>query len=146
MINNWKKRLPVYIITSLIILVPMFIGIFNWQSLPDQIAIHFTLSGTPNGYWGKGLAVYGSTLGLLLCQIFVILCYLFSYKISDKKNIPLSVEVLSCCIIPICSIITALAVYGYYFGIKAGGVILALFVVIAIITILIVYNTIRSKK
>lgn len=146
MINNWKKRLPIYIITSLIILVPMFIGIFNWQSLPEQLAVHFTLRGKPNGYWSKGLAVYGGPLGLLLCQIVVILCYLLGDKISNKKNIPLSVEVLSCCILPICSIITAMAVYGYHFCIKAGGVILSLFGVIAVITILIVYKTIKGKK
>lgn len=146
MINNWKRRWPIYIITSLVILIPMFIGIFNWQSLPERLAVHFTLSGTPNGYWSKGLAVYGGPLGLLLCQIFVILCYLFADKISDNKNIPTIVEILSYFVLPIVSIISALAVYGYYFGINAGGVILALFGAIVIITILIVYKTIKSKR
>ena len=47
MIKNNKIK---FIISSLIILLPMLIGIFGGKLLPEEIAVHWGLNGEADGY------------------------------------------------------------------------------------------------
>ena len=47
---KWKTL----IITGVIALLPILIGIFLWDKLPGQIAIHFNLNNEPDGFASKG--------------------------------------------------------------------------------------------
>ena len=55
--KEYKKTM---IITSIVMLLPILIGIFLWNQLPDEIATHFDYEGNPNGWTGKGFTVLSS--------------------------------------------------------------------------------------
>ena len=40
-----KKNLPKLIITSLVILIPIIIGLVLWNKLPEQMPIHWDING-----------------------------------------------------------------------------------------------------
>ena len=43
--------------TSLVILLPVLIGILMWNQLPSQMATHFDISGNADGYNSKIFAI-----------------------------------------------------------------------------------------
>lgn len=53
-----KIKKNVLLITSLIVLLPIVIGLLLWRQLPEQIATHFDFSGKPDGYSSKFEAVF----------------------------------------------------------------------------------------
>ena len=53
-----KKNLPKLIITSLIILIPIVIGLILWDKLPDQVPVHWNMSGEVDDYATKTQAVF----------------------------------------------------------------------------------------
>lgn len=127
--SNWKKYLPVYILSCLMVLAPMIFGIIYWAELPENVAIHFSLSGEPNGFSSKKMAVYGFPLFELAGQLLII----FSFLFCDKKKIPLILELLCYFIFPVCSIISGLAIYKDFMNIKID------FVFITILFVSLVY-------
>ena len=57
MIKQNKKLL---LLTSVITLLPVFIGLFLWNQLPDSVATHFGLNNQPDGYSSKAFAASDS--------------------------------------------------------------------------------------
>ena len=47
MMKNEKKTL---LLTTLICLIPMIVGALVYKRLPESMATHFGLDGTPNGW------------------------------------------------------------------------------------------------
>ena len=68
MIKQNKKLL---LLTSVITLLPVFIGLFLWNQLPDSVATHFGLNNQPDGYSSKAFAVFGLPLILLAVHLVV---------------------------------------------------------------------------
>lgn len=64
-----KKRL---LITSLVTLLPIFIGLLLWKQLPDQVPTHFDFSGKVDDYSNKTFAVFFLPLFLLAIHLFVV--------------------------------------------------------------------------
>lgn len=58
------------ILSLLVILLPMGLGLFLWNQLPDQVPIHFGLNGQADNYAGQGLcclwaaSAYGGAPGV----------------------------------------------------------------------------------
>ena len=52
-----KKHLKNIILTSVIILLPLALGLVLWGRLPDTIATHFNAAGEPDGWSSKFFAV-----------------------------------------------------------------------------------------
>lgn len=76
-----RKNLKTLIITSIIILLPVVAGIVLWDSLPEQIAIHWNIHGTADGYTGKAGAVFTLPLVILGTHLFCI----FATNADPKK-------------------------------------------------------------
>ena len=70
------------ILTSIIILLPILIGLYLWPQLPDQIATHFDANNQPNGYSSKEFTVFG----LPLFMLFVHLMCLAATKADPKSE------------------------------------------------------------
>ena len=51
---NWK----ILFITSALCLLMILPGAIFWESLPEQIAIHFNIEGTPDNFTSKAFAVF----------------------------------------------------------------------------------------
>lgn len=128
-----KKNLPKLIITSLIILIPIVIGLILWDKLPDQVPVHWNINGEVDGFATKAQAVFLMPLVLVAFQWICVLGTLLDPK---KQNINDKMVTLVLWIIPIISLLCNSMVYATALGNKVNVEIImplfmgALFVVI----------------
>ena len=128
-----KKNLPKLIITSLIILIPIFIGLILWDKLPEQVPVHWNVNGAVDGYATKTQAVILLPLVLVAFQWICVLVTLLDPK---KQNINDKMFTLVLWIIPVISLLCNSIVYATALGHKVSVEIImplfmgALFVVI----------------
>lgn len=65
-----KSEKKLLIITCLISLLPIIYGLYFYNQLPEQIAIHFDVHNQPDNYFSKNLFVFGMPIMMCLFQIF----------------------------------------------------------------------------
>ncbi len=94
-----KKML---IITSMICLLPIIIGIAFYNTLPENIAIHFDINNNPDNYFPKAVFVFGMPAIMLIIQVFCCIISDLSDKNPEANKKAITVYKL---IIPILSII-----------------------------------------
>lgn len=112
MIKENKKKL---IITSIVILLPMIVGVFLWNVLPDKIPTHWDASGQVDGWSSKAFAVFG-----LPAVLFVVhwVCVLATSADPKKKNIEGKVFNIVFWICPVISVLVAVLNYGTALGVS----------------------------
>lgn len=100
---NIKRTL---LFSSLIIILPMFYGIFNLTELPANMATHWGFNNQANGYMPKLWFVYGFPIGMLLFQWFLVtITHLSTHKNGGAPRLERTLYM----IIPIISIIAYLS-------------------------------------
>ena len=62
--KNWKTM----VITSVVILLPILLGLFLWNRLPEQLPFHWNAKGEVDGWTGKAFGVFGMPLIMLAVQ------------------------------------------------------------------------------
>lgn len=107
-----KKTL---ILTSIITLLPIVVGVILWDNLPDSIATHFGMDGTPNGWSSKAFTVYG--IPVILC-FFHLLCLGITSVDPKFENMSDKLYKIVSWMIPIISWILAATCYTYACGIE----------------------------
>lgn len=128
-----KKNLPKLIITSLIILIPIVIGLILWDKLPDQVPMHWSAQGEVDGYGTKFQAVF---LMPLVLVAFHWICVLGTSLDPKKQNINDKIFTLVLWIIPVISLLCNSMVFATALGHKVSVEIImplfmgALFVII----------------
>ena len=95
--KEYKKTM---IITSIVILLPILVGLLLWEQLPEEIATHFDFEGTPNGWTSRGFTVFGIPLFLLACQW---ICVTVTLQDPKRKNMSEKLLRMVFWIIPIAS-------------------------------------------
>lgn len=110
MMKQYKKDI---ILTTLITLLPIFIGLILWNQLPNQIAIHFDFSGTPNNFVNKPIAIAGLPLFMAIIHLFCIFVTLHDPKKQDIGTKMLKVVFW---IIPLLSNIVSLSILYYAYN------------------------------
>jgi uncharacterized membrane protein len=80
--KNWKTLL----ITGLVILLPLIWGLIAYPSLPEQIPIHFDLSGNVDGYSHKSIVLLTSPIILLIQWAAIIEAHFADKKEEMKPN------------------------------------------------------------
>lgn len=122
MIRENKKKL---IITSIVILVPIFIGLILWNKLPDEVPTHWNSAGEVDGWSSKTFAVFG-----LPAVLFVLhwVCLLATSADPKKQNIEGKVLQIVFWICPIISLLVGTLSYGTALGMefKVDKIMLAL--------------------
>lgn len=103
-----KKNLKLLIITSIIVLLPVIIGLIFWDKLPDEIPSHWNISGEIDGWSSKPFSVFGLPLILLAIQWFVVLVSLADPK---RKNHSPKILNLMFWLIPVLSVVLSLVSY-----------------------------------
>ena len=103
-----KKNLKILIITSIVILLPILLGVILWNQLPEQIPSHWNLSGEIDGWSSKPFAVFGMPLIMLAFQW---LCTLGTGADPKKGNHPAKVVHLVLWIIPVINILLSVITY-----------------------------------
>ena len=53
-----KDNLGTFIITLVVLLLPMLAGMILWNQLPNEIATHWGPDGNPDGYSSRAVAVF----------------------------------------------------------------------------------------
>lgn len=94
--------------TSLVILLPVLIGILLWNQLPSQVATHFDISGNVDGYNSKIFAIFAFPILFLLFQLIVLVSL---EKDSVKATTPARMVKIYAWLIPFLSLIVQLSIY-----------------------------------
>ena len=110
MIRQNKKLL---LLTSVITLLPVFIGLFLWNQLPDSVATHFGLNNQPDGYSSKTFAVFGLPLILLAVHLVCVVATNIDPKSKDINKKIFRVLLWIC---PLVSLFVSTVIYGYSLG------------------------------
>ena len=107
--KNWKMLL----ITSLAILLPVFVGVLLWNRLPEQIPSHWNMQGEIDGYSSKPFSVLGLPLILLAIHWLTVCVTLADPK---KQNHSEKILHLVFWIVPALSIILSAVTYSTAMG------------------------------
>ena len=105
MIRKHKWEL---IVSSLVILIPVLVGLILWNRLPSQMPTHWGFDGTADGWSGKAFAVFGMPLILLAVHW---LCVLASSADPRHKNYHPKMLALVLWICPVIALVLSTLVY-----------------------------------
>lgn len=103
-----KKNLKSMILSSVIILLPILLGLFLWSSLPEQLPIHWNAVGEVDRYSSKVLAIFGLPLFLLAIHWLCVLATNADPKNAGQNCQPMTMVLWIC---PIVSVIAFGFVY-----------------------------------
>ena len=107
------KNKTMTVLTAIVILIPLFTGLFLWNRLPDEVAVHFGADGTPDKWAYKGWAIFGLPLFIFAAHFF---CVFMSTHDPKKQNIGDKTFNIVLWICPVCSLLGGLIIYTYSFG------------------------------
>lgn len=110
-----KENKRTLIITSVITILPIIIGIFLWNSLPDVMATHFGADNEGNGFSSKAFAVIGIPILLLAVEWIGALVTAHDPR---KQNISPKMFSIMLWIVPVISIVATATMYSYNLGYK----------------------------
>lgn len=110
--NKWKLM-----IASIIILLPMVVGLLLWEQLPEQLATHWGIDGAANGWSSKHTAVVGMPLFFLVIQWICV-----AVTAADPKNKGQNKKVfrLVLWIAPMAAVLGCGSIYANAFGVDVS--------------------------
>lgn len=76
-----KKNLKILILTSIVILLPIIAGVILWDKMPEQMPIHWNISGEVDKWCGKTFGVFALPLIMLAIHWFCL-----AVTLTDPKN------------------------------------------------------------
>lgn len=114
MMKKYKKTLT---LTSVIILLPIVIGLIFWNRLPDTIATHFGSDNVANGWSSKPFVVFGMPAVMLLLHW---VCAAATMNDPKKKNISDKMFRVILWIVPVISLLTLAMTYVNALGIAVN--------------------------
>lgn len=74
-----KINTKILVITDIICLLPIFAGLFFYNALPNEIAIHFNVNGEPDNYFPKLIFIVAVPVFMAVLQTLCCIC-------SDKTD------------------------------------------------------------
>lgn len=97
-----KRDYKTMVATTIVCLIPIIFGVFVYDKLPEQVAIHWNAVGNADGYANKIFAVI--LLPVILAIVNVVL-QMFVYNDPKRKNISKKMAVLTIWTIPFVAIV-----------------------------------------
>lgn len=110
-----KKNKKTLILTSIVTFLPVFVGIYLWNRLPEVMATHFSLNNQANGFSSKPFAVFGIPAILIVSLWFSAIV---TSKDPRKQNISTKTFCMPLWIVSFASLFCAALIYPYNLGIK----------------------------
>lgn len=110
-----KKKISkkTVILTSIVVLLPMLVGVLLWNQLPEEIATHFGTDGVANGWSSRGTAVFGFPLFMLFVHV---MCVGITLADPKRANMNDKMVALILWIAPVTSIFMTVSIYGNALG------------------------------
>ena len=112
-----KINKKLLIITTIIILLPIVIGLVFWEQLPETMATHWGTDNEPNGWNSKAFTVFGIPGVMAALHIFAIL---MTFADPKKSNIGEKAIGIVYWIIPAVSLAVMSATYAYALGMNVN--------------------------
>ncbi|MBE7048982.1 MAG: DUF1648 domain-containing protein [Ruminococcaceae bacterium] len=111
MMKFFKWR--IFIITGIVCLLPILLGLSLWDKLPNTMAIHFNIYGSPDNFASKEFVVFGLPMLMVVLQAFC--CFINdinAYKHGDRKKF----ELVTKWIVPSLTVVLQIITLGYGLG------------------------------
>jgi len=108
-----KKNKGTLIVTTLVMLIPMLVGLLLWNKLPDPMPSHWDINGEVDGWSSKGFAVFFFPALLLAIHW---LCVFASCADPKSKNYTPKMITLVLWICPVLSLVVNSMVYAAGLG------------------------------
>ncbi len=118
MIKNNKKQL---ILSSIVILLPMLVGLLIWKKLPDTMTTHWAADGATNGWSSKVFAIFALPIIMLVIQWLCIILTTLDPKSKEQSK---KISSMVYWIVPILSVIISTYMYSFALGVAIGSDIL----------------------
>ncbi len=109
-----KRNKILFVASSLLCLIPIFIGILLYDKLPDMIPIHWNTQGEIDGYATKFTTVFLLPAFIFAIDILVKIITLFDPKNAIEANKHMKVVITF--ILPIISLLASLASFTVALG------------------------------
>lgn len=113
MIELIKKHKWKLLISSILTVSPMLFGIIVWEKLPEQLALHWGIDGSADGFAHPFFAVFFLPIFLLLMHW---LCLFITARDNKDKGQSQKVLGMVFWILPVISLFSGGIVYGAVFG------------------------------
>ncbi len=117
-----KINKKLLVITTLIIILPMVIGIILWDQLPAEIAVHWGADNQPDRWSSKAFAVFG--LPAIMAALHV-LSLLITFADPKKNNFNKKAVGILYWLIPAVSIFATGSTYANALGIEVNMLIVS---------------------
>ena len=108
-----KKNKTTLIVTTLVMLIPIIVGLLIWDRLPEQVPTHWGINGEVDGWSSKTFTVFGLP-GILIALHWV--CVFASQADPSSKNYHPKMIRLMLWICPVIGLILTTFVYGAALG------------------------------
>ena len=108
-----QKNKFTLILGSLMLLLPMVIGLILWQQLPEQVPSHWGINGEVDGWSSKAMAVFGFPALLLVIHW---VCVFGASADPKNKNYPPAMAKLVLWICPVLSLVLNTIIYATALG------------------------------
>ncbi len=106
-------KCKIFLITSIVCLLPILLGLSLWNKLPDVMAIHFNLYGEADKFASKTFVVFGLPVLMVVLQGFSCFVNDFnSHKHGERKKF----ENVTKWIIPCLTVVLQAAILVYGLG------------------------------
>jgi len=112
MMRKIKDNMGTFIITLVVLLIPMLAGVILWNKLPDVIATHWGPDGNPDGYSSRAFAVFAMPATILVLHLIASLIT----ASKDTNAISGKLFCLLLWICPVMSIVIATITYATALG------------------------------
>lgn len=112
-----KRNKWMIILTSLVIVLPIIFGLIVWDTLPEQMAIHWSVNGNPDAFAGAAFAVLFLPLFLLSMHWVCILVTAADNKHREQNR---KVFFMVLWIMPVMSLYLNGLVYSTAFGLDVN--------------------------
>ena len=110
MMKNNRFKL---IISTIVILLPILVGLILWDKLPEQVPTHWGIDGNPDGWSSKASAVFAMPC-ILLAVHWLAMFANSNEKISGKQN-PRVMGIVFW-LVPVVSLVVNGMMYAYALG------------------------------
>lgn len=118
-----KKHKLTLIISSVIIILPIVVGLILWDKIPDRVATHWNISGEVDGWSSKPFAVFFLPLIVLALHWLCVLGSSFDKKNKGQNKKAMGLVLWIC---PVVSLFTSGLTYSSAMGIKVNVILLGM--------------------
>jgi len=96
-----KNNLAVMVLSSVVCLLPVILSLAIYDDLPEQVAIHWDITGNPDNFAPKATAAFGLPFFLLTVNIIT---KIFLYNDPKRENVSKAMRIIVEWLIPFLSL------------------------------------------